>query len=158
MTKFSDVIHPLGYAVPAEPAGASRMKWSLKCTRGNTKRGGIACPTALTTHHTVTSWPRSQLVSAPTITFGGFCTVVHPVSSTFQMSFASNLYRSRTEFRLLQNNMTFFSLKLEARAIVQIYHSCVCSKNLSTSLRQSSLSSLASWLAKTGWEVFWTKS
>jgi len=85
---WSDRLRPCRVA---EPAGASRMKWSLKCTLGNTNIGGIACPTALTPQHTVTSWPRSELVSAPTcfkpvstITFGGFCTVVHPVSSTFK--------------------------------------------------------------------------
>ncbi len=50
------------------PGGPSRMKWSLKLTRGNMNMGGIMFPNALPAHATVTSVPLSPEVTSPEVT------------------------------------------------------------------------------------------
>ncbi len=68
-------------------------KWSRKLTRGKIKYGGVLFPVAETAQANVTRVTLSADVSDPTClnlhlanTLYGLCTVVTPVSSTFQMS------------------------------------------------------------------------
>lgn len=57
--KVDSVIHPDGLLLLAHPMGTSVMKCVLKCTRRNTKNGGIIFPEALTATARVTSDPLS---------------------------------------------------------------------------------------------------
>jgi len=65
-TKLTDVIQPDGCAEPAVPGGAPFNICTLKYTLGNTMKGGIVLPKALTVQQVVTSWPRSWEVTVPT--------------------------------------------------------------------------------------------
>jgi hypothetical protein len=85
--------------------------------------GGIEFPIALTAQHTVTNSPRSADFTAATcltpffaITWLGSIVVVIPVSSTFQISAALNLYFSRTKANFSKKLETFNLLKAAARA------------------------------------------
>ena len=85
-------VHPLGVQTPIDPSGAPSVSDSTILFRGKINIGEIYVPTAFIMHRTMTVWPLSQLVIRPTkrapfvaITFPGFCTVLMPVSSTFQI-------------------------------------------------------------------------
>lgn len=117
--KCSSTIQPEELAVPMQPGGPSRMKWSLKWTHGNMNIGGIMYPKALPAHARVTRVPLSPDVTDPTClsprlvtTCSGSWTVEIPVSSMFQMSLPSNLCLSRTFSRLSKNIDTLCLLKL----------------------------------------------
>ena len=65
--KFSEVIQPVAFGCPvaAVPGGAVDSHWDWKLTHGNTKKGGIAFPRALTAQHSVMRLPLSWETVAP---------------------------------------------------------------------------------------------
>ncbi|XDV15184.1 hypothetical protein PO909_015314 [Leuciscus waleckii] len=96
-----------------EPAGPSLTKWSLNFFLGNIKNGGTWLPCALPAKAMVTNVPLSPEVMAPTclsplaaMTLPGTCTVI---------SFALNLWRSRTFCKFWKKEFTLLLLKLVAR-------------------------------------------
>ena len=130
MTDRSATIQAEGCAAPQHPGGPSLIQWSLKWIRGNTNIGRTNVPTAPIAPQSVTVWPLSAEVMAPTcfVPFGatmvlGFCTVDMPLSSTFQMSFAWKLYSSNTSDSFVKNN--FVCSLLKADALARLVHSGV---------------------------------
>ncbi len=91
--------------------------------RGKLKYGDILFPVAETAQASVTRVPLSAEVSDPTClnprlanTLSGLCTVVTPVSSTFQMSPGPNSYLRNTFSKLSKKALAFSLLKLLALA------------------------------------------
>ena len=79
--------------------------------------GGIPFPVALTAQQSMTSCPLSPEIIEPvaTTTFLGFCTVVQPVLSKFQILSGVNSLLSKTKAYLSKKVLTLCLLKLVAR-------------------------------------------
>ena len=86
------------------------------------RRHSITCCTDCYTYSKQANHVSAEVIAPTCFTpfvatmFLGFCTVVIPDSSTFQISFASNVWRSITSPRFEKNNLVFSLLNAEARA------------------------------------------
>ena len=112
------VIHPDLFPVPIDSGGPFSTNKLLYLIRGKMNMHGMKLPMAFTAAAIVTRVPRSADVTAPTcleprwaITFLGFCTVVIPVSSTFQILLGRKLCRWSTSWYFSKNELTLVRLK-----------------------------------------------